>query len=76
MTAPIQTAPPPPVASPCVKVCVIDGESGLCMGCLRTLPEVAAWSRLAEAERAAILADLAVRPARVSPAKRAMFGLN
>ncbi|HLZ84255.1 MAG TPA: DUF1289 domain-containing protein [Caulobacteraceae bacterium] len=68
-------APPRPIATPCVKVCVVDGESGLCLGCFRTLAEVAAWSRLGEAEREAIMADLPGRPSRVSPAKRAMFGL-
>lgn len=68
-------APPRPIATPCVKVCVVDGESGLCLGCYRTLAEVAAWSRLSEVEREAIMADLSRRPSRVSPAKRAMFGL-
>ncbi len=72
----LRSAPPAPVASPCVKVCVVDGESGLCLGCLRTLAEVAAWPRLDEARRAAILAELPGRPARVSPEKRAMFGIG
>jgi len=76
MTAPPRTAPPPPIASPCVKVCVIDGESGLCMGCLRTLAEITAWTRLGDGGRAAVLADLPGRPARVTPEKRAMFGLD
>jgi predicted Fe-S protein YdhL (DUF1289 family) len=67
-------APPRPIATPCVKVCVVDGESGLCLGCYRTLAEVAGWSRLSDAEREAIMADLPRRPSRVSPAKRAMFG--
>ena len=67
--------PPRPIATPCVKVCVVDGESGLCLGCYRTLAEVAAWSRLSEAEREAIMADLSRRRSRVSPDKRAMFGL-
>ena len=69
------SSPPRPIATPCVKVCVVDGESGLCLGCCRTLAEVAAWSRLSEAERGAIMADLPNRPSRVSSAKRAMFGL-
>jgi predicted Fe-S protein YdhL (DUF1289 family) len=68
-------APPRPIATPCVKVCVVDGESGLCLGCFRTLAEVAAWSRLDEAEREAIMGDLPARLSRVSPAKRAMFGI-
>lgn len=51
-------APPGPIATPCVQVCVVDGGTGLCLGCKRTLPEIARWSRLPEAERAAIMAEL------------------
>lgn len=66
--------PPKPIATPCIKVCVVDGESGLCMGCFRTLAEVATWSRLDDGERAAVIADLPLRPRRVRPEKLAMFG--
>lgn len=34
------------VPSPCMSVCKIDPENGLCEGCFRTLDEIAAWSRL------------------------------
>jgi predicted Fe-S protein YdhL (DUF1289 family) len=68
-------ATPRAIATPCVKVCVVDGESGLCLGCFRTLQEVATWSRLSDAERAEVMAELPGRPARVSPEKRAMFGV-
>ncbi len=57
------------VATPCVKVCVIDGESGLCLGCFRTLTEVAAWERLTDAERAAVMAGLPARRSRIAPEK-------
>ena len=30
-------APPKPIRTPCIKVCVVDGESGLCLGCYRKL---------------------------------------
>jgi len=50
--------PPRPIATPCVKVCAVDGLSGLCLGCRRTLPEIAGWARLSDEERAAIMADL------------------
>lgn len=66
--------PPAPIKTPCVKVCVVDGESGLCMGCFRELQEVAGWSRMSETERDAVLADLPGRKARVRPEKLAMFG--
>ena len=38
--------PATPVPSPCISVCRMDSTSGLCVGCLRTLDEIAAWSRL------------------------------
>jgi len=56
-----------------VKVCVVDGESGLCMGCYRQLSEVAGWARLSEAEREAIMAELPSRRSRIRPEKLAMF---
>lgn len=54
-------------SSPCVQICVIDPASGLCEGCLRTLQEIADWSRLSEAERLAIMAELPRR--KISPDK-------
>ena len=36
----------------------------MCVGCGRTLPEIAAWTRMSEAERQAIIAALPVRLAR------------
>jgi predicted Fe-S protein YdhL (DUF1289 family) len=69
------TAPSKPIVTPCIKVCVVDGETGLCMGCFRTLSEVAGWARLDESQREAIMGELAARPARIRPEKRAMFGL-
>ena len=62
-----------PMVTPCIKVCVVDGESGLCMGCYRTLQEVATWARLDEDQRLGIMAELPERPDRIRPEKRAMF---
>jgi predicted Fe-S protein YdhL (DUF1289 family) len=53
-----------PVTSPCVKVCKVDAERGLCTGCLRTLDEIGAWGRAGDAERRATLAAVANRNAR------------
>ena len=33
------------VPSPCISVCRIHADTGLCEGCFRTLPEISAWSR-------------------------------
>lgn len=65
--------PPAPIKTPCIKVCVVDGESGLCMGCYRKLSEVAGWSRLSDAERDAVLAELPARRSLIRPEKLAMF---
>ena len=62
-------APPRPIRTPCVQVCVVDGDSGLCLGCLRTLPEIAGWSRLGDAERERIMAELPRRRGRIAPEK-------
>jgi len=64
---------PSPVKTPCIKVCIVDGESGLCMGCYRKLNEVAAWGRLSDAERKAIMAVLPDRRSLIRPEKLAMF---
>lgn len=51
------------IASPCVQLCSIDQTTGLCVGCGRTLAEIAAWTRLSGEERRAIMAAL---PARIA----------
>ena len=54
------------VASPCIKVCVMDAASGVCAGCLRTLDEIAAWSALDAAAKRAVLAAIEQRRARLA----------
>lgn len=60
--------PPRAIATPCIKVCVVDGASSLCLGCYRTLSEIGGWTSLTDAQRAAIMADLPLRRSRVDPA--------
>ena len=67
------SGPPKSIKTPCIKVCVVDGETGLCMGCCRQLSEIAGWSRLSDAERDAIMADLPTRRSRIRPEKLLMF---
>ncbi|HMN44073.1 MAG TPA: DUF1289 domain-containing protein [Povalibacter sp.] len=45
-----QPLPSIPVASPCTKVCTLNGQ-GVCIGCGRELSEIAHWSRLSAAEQ-------------------------
>ena len=39
------------VPSPCISICAIDPGTGYCIGCFRTLDEIAAWSSLADADK-------------------------
>jgi hypothetical protein len=48
-------------STPCIQVCAVSGVTGLCIGCGRTLAEIAAWGRLSEPERRAIMAALPAR---------------
>ncbi|HOI52180.1 MAG TPA: DUF1289 domain-containing protein [Azonexus sp.] len=50
-------------ASPCTNVCRIDPVSGFCVGCRRSLDEIANWSRLDAPARLAVLAALRDRQA-------------
>jgi predicted Fe-S protein YdhL (DUF1289 family) len=49
--------------TPCIAVCIIDPRTSLCLGCGRTLPEIARWHRMESAERLALMAQLAARMA-------------
>ena len=37
------------VPSPCTSVCRMDAATGWCLGCLRTIDEIIAWSTLDDA---------------------------
>jgi len=50
-----------PIQTPCTKVCTIDPTSGLCLGCRRTLDEIARWTTLSDAERERIMTELPSR---------------
>ena len=53
------------VQSPCVKICVVHPAERICTGCLRTMDEIAAWSRMSNADRAALVAELPDRADRL-----------
>jgi predicted Fe-S protein YdhL (DUF1289 family) len=46
------------VPSPCVNICRLDPQ-GVCIGCRRTLAEIAEWSRASEARRREIVSAAA-----------------
>lgn len=54
------------VQSPCVKLCVVHPEERLCVGCFRSIDEIAAWSRFSPEERSRIMAELPSRAPRLA----------
>jgi predicted Fe-S protein YdhL (DUF1289 family) len=46
------------IETPCIKVCIVDPKSGHCLGCARTLGEIASWTAYTDAERSRIMAEL------------------
>ena len=51
------------IESPCIKICVIHPETRLCTGCLRSIDEIGAWSRMTPEARSTIMAELPTRAA-------------
>lgn len=56
------------IETPCNKVCVLDPVSALCIGCGRSLAEIAGWIGFGAGERARIMAEL---PGRLATLGRA-----
>jgi uncharacterized protein len=54
------------IDTPCNKVCVVHPTLSLCIGCGRSLDEIARWIDFAPAERARIMAQLPARLAALS----------
>ncbi len=66
MTTP---ATPATVPSPCINLCKMDPATGWCLGCHRTISEIAGWGRLDDSSKLQILQGLPPRRAvSVSPA--------
>lgn len=57
-TAPDSLAAPTAYPSPCVGVCDLTEDGGLCRACLRTPAEIAAWSTWEAADKAAVFRRL------------------
>jgi len=51
----------PAIDTPCVKICTLDPANGLCLGCGRTLDEIACWSTCSDEERRRVMALLPER---------------
>ena len=46
------------VSSPCIRICILDEPSGLCLGCGRTRAEIAGWMGMSEETRRTVMAGL------------------
>ena len=64
----------PEIQSPCVKLCVMEPDSGFCMGCGRTRDEIASWISLSPAQRATVTGQLDQRLANLTRNKRRKGG--
>jgi predicted Fe-S protein YdhL (DUF1289 family) len=51
--------------SPCIKICQMDPARGVCIGCCRSLDEIARWGGMSETERLEILNKLPERRKRL-----------
>ncbi len=49
------------IPSPCISVCTLDDDTGLCKGCLRSDEEIARWLRMSDAEKTQVLENIARR---------------
>ena len=61
------------VETPCVKICTLDARGGLCLGCGRSIDEIAQWTRMSGEQRRRVMAELPARLAiaQGQPATRA-----
>jgi uncharacterized protein len=62
------------IETPCVKLCVVDPDSGICIGCGRTRSEIAGWIAMSPAERRAVMAELDDRMASLTRSRRRKGG--
>jgi predicted Fe-S protein YdhL (DUF1289 family) len=54
-----------PVPSPCINVCEIAPDTGLCRGCLRNIDEIANWGSAGDGYKRAVWLEIRRREARL-----------
>jgi predicted Fe-S protein YdhL (DUF1289 family) len=62
------------IETPCVRICVVDPDTGFCVGCGRTRDEIAGWLGFSQADRRSIMAGLGERVAGLTLSKRRKGG--
>jgi uncharacterized protein len=60
------------VPSPCQSVCAMHKTHGLCAGCLRTIDEIRAWSRLDDEAKRQLWTVIDGRCQQWSPSERSL----
>ncbi|MBC7142651.1 MAG: DUF1289 domain-containing protein [Rhodobacteraceae bacterium] len=53
------------IDSPCIKLCAIHPTERICIGCYRSIDEIAGWGRMTPEARRAIMAELPSRAPRL-----------
>jgi uncharacterized protein len=59
----------PGIETPCIKICVIEPETGFCIGCGRTRGEIAGWICMEPIERRHVMEALPERLATLTQRK-------
>lgn len=54
------------IESPCVKICMLHPEAGVCVGCGRTGEEIAGWSAMTPEARRAVMEAAPARMKRLT----------
>ena len=61
-----------PVSSPCVGICQLDTASKICLGCGRTLEEIANWQLMDAMQKHQVMKRLPPRLERLQTAREAI----
>ena len=48
--------------TPCINICTVEPKSRQCVGCGRTIDEIARWASMTNTERRRIMTELTTRP--------------
>lgn len=68
MTTPVWQRSEP--ESPCINLCQIHPATRLCLGCHRTIDEIAGWASYTNTERSAVLEALPARAEAAQPQRK------
>ena len=64
------------VKSPCINICKINNDSGLCIGCYRNINEVYNWIRFTDKQKKIVLSKIHKRAKINNTAPKNMFKLK